>query len=77
MLKVTDIAFKVEKCNTVFQTSWFIFSQNPGKVHKINMKGQSSTSGIRIFTLMKLVLGVWSALDTKLFYISPDNIHSR
>lgn len=52
MLEVTVIALEVEKCSTVFQNSWFIFSQNLGKVHKINMEGQCSTSGIRIFTLM-------------------------
>jgi len=78
MLKVTDITFKVEKCSTVFQTSWFIFSQSLGKVHKINMKGQFSTLGIGIFTFMKLILGVWAAVDIKLFHRrSPKDFHSK
>lgn len=58
MLKVTVTAFEVEKCSTVFQTSQFVFSQNPDKLHKINMKGQCCTCGIRIFTFLTLVLGI-------------------
>jgi len=77
MIKVT-YCFEVEKCTTVFQTSRCIFSQNPHKIHKINMKGQCSTSGIKIFTFMKLVLGVCSAVDTKIFYnISSNNFLSE
>lgn len=58
MLTVTVTAFEVEKCNTVFQTSQVIFSQNPEKLYKINMKGQYHARGIRIFTFLTFVLGI-------------------